>query len=128
MVEWAGVAMTFPAEWTVSPKRRPGMLGAGASILVGFGPEGASCLLDRYDPTTVESWRDLGIEPVSELSLDGIRVERFDDMLGTGSGASTAYTLHAPDFQYSLLCSAAAPPQDRWLSIVETIELLTPAP
>lgn len=123
VIDWAGVAMTFPETWTVRPKRAPGIMTAGASILVAFGPEQTICMLDRYDPDAIETWQDVGIEPVTELTLDGRLVERFDDMLGSGASRASAYTIHAPGFLYSLLCSSADPPDDRWLSLVETIEL-----
>ena len=122
-VEWAGLSMLFPDTWTVDVKRAPGVTVAGASILVAFGPDESGCLLDRFDSASVESWQDVGVEPVVELTISGIRVERFDDMLGTGAVTVSAYTIHAPDHQYSLLCSSPEPPGDRWLSLVETIEL-----
>ena len=123
VVDWAGVAIVFPETWTVKVKQAPWLKGSSASILVAFGPEGASCLLDRYDPESIETWQDAGVEPVMRLTIDGVLVERFDDMLGTGASRSSAYTIHAPDFQYSLLCAAPEPPDDRWWSIVETVEL-----
>ena len=54
MVDWAGLAMTFPDEWTVQVRRAPAVSSAGASVLVAFGPQETSCLLDRYDPNTFE--------------------------------------------------------------------------
>lgn len=124
VVDWAGLAMTFPQTWDVRVKRAPGVLSSGASVLYAFGPDEASCLLDRYDPELVEQWQDVGVQPAAQLTIGGLEVERFDDMLGVGASKSSGYTVYAPDFQYSLLCSAPDPPDDRWLSIVETLELI----
>jgi hypothetical protein len=124
LVEWAGVSMRFPSEWTVSIKREPpaGMAG-GASILAAFGPDDSLCLLHLYDPATVQTWQDVGIEATAELTIGGHRAERFDDMLGTGAAISSAYSIYAPEFLYSLLCHARRAPADRWLSIAETLRL-----
>ncbi len=123
VVDWTGLAITFPDTWMIKVKRPPGVSSAGASVLVAFGPGETSCLLDRYDPDAVESWADVGVEPVARLTIAGLLVERFDDMLGMGAPRSTAYTFHAAEFQYSLMCTSADPPVDRWLSIAETVEL-----
>ena len=127
VVEWAGVSMRIPAEWTISIKREPaaGIVG-GASLLAAFGPDDSLCLLSVYDPAAVETWQDVGIEATAELTIAGHRAERFDDMLGTGAPISSAYSIYANDRLYSLLCHADRAPADRWLSIAETLQL--PAP
>jgi len=124
VVEWAGVSMRIPADWTVSIKREPsaGVTG-GASILAAFGPDDSLCLLHMYDPASVQTWQDVGIEATAELTIAGHRAERFDDMLGTGAAISSAYSIYAPDYLYSLLCHAHRAPADRWLSMAETLRL-----
>ena len=126
-VPWAGLAMTFPAGWEVRVKRPPGSIsGGGATILVAFGPDDAKCMLDQYDPDTVETWEDVGIEAVAELSIAGMDAQRYDSMWGGGAIGVSAYTVHAPGVQYSLLCTAPSAPDDRWRSIVASLELLPP--
>ena len=126
-VEWAGVSMRIPAEWSISIKREPAAgIAGGASLLAAFGPGDSLCLLHAYDPTTVETWQDVGVEPAAELTIAGHRAERFDDMLGTGAPISSAYSIYANDRLYSLLCHADRAPADRWLSIAETLQLPSP--
>ncbi len=126
-VPWAGLAMTFPTDWDVRVKRPPGRVNeGGATILFARGPDDAKCMLDRYDPATVENWEDVGIEAVAELSIAGLVAKRYDDMWGGGAIGVSAYTVHAPAVQYSLLCTAPIAPDDRWRSIATSLELLPP--
>ena len=123
-VEWAGVSMRVPASWKVRVKREPSAgLGSGTSLLSAFGPGDTLCMLEVFDAATVESWQDVGVAAVAELTIAGHRSERFDDMWGTGSGVTSAYSIYADDRMYSLMCTADRAPIDRWLSIAETIEL-----
>lgn len=123
-VPWAGVAITFPETWEVRFKRPPGAaLQGGAAILVALGPDSAICTLDLFDPATVEQWEDVGIEPVAELTVAGVPALRYDDMWGGGAFGVSSYAVFTPGIQYSLLCKADVAPEDRWLSIAETIEL-----
>lgn len=126
VVDWAGVAMRLPSSWSVSVKREPALgLAGGASILAASGPGRSLCVLHVYDPGRVQTWQDVGVEPALGLTLAGQRAERFDDLLGTGAAVSSAYSIHAPGYLYSLLCHADHAPADRWLSIAQTIELRT---
>jgi hypothetical protein len=126
-VAWAGLSITFPDAWEVRQKRPPGaVIRGGAPILVAFGPASTTCTLDLYDPELVESWADVGVVAAARMTVAGLEAERFDDMLGAGSRPASAYTIHADAFQYSLLCASAEPPKDRWLSLVETIEITAP--
>ncbi len=125
-VEWAGVSMRIPASWKVSIKREPGTgIGSGASLMTASGPGDTLCMLDVFDPERVETWQDVGVEAADELTISGHRTERFDDMWGTGASVSSAYSIHARGYVYSLLCSAERAPIDRWLSIAETFEFLS---
>ena len=126
-VPWAGLAMTFPTDWDVRVKRPPGRVNdGGATILFARGPDDAKCMLDQYDPATVENWEDVGIEAVAALSIAGLSAKRYDDMWGGGAVGVSAYTVHTPAFQYSLLCTAPIAPDDRWHSIASSLELLPP--
>jgi hypothetical protein len=126
-VAWAGLSITFPDAWEIRQKRPPGAeIHGGAAILVAFGPASTTCTLDLYDPELVESWKDVGVAAAARMTVGGLETERFDDMLGAGSRPASAYTIHAAAWQYSLLCASAEPPGDRWLSLVETIEITTP--
>ena len=120
-VEWADVSMLLPGSWTARTKSAPVDGISAATVLVAFGPGESMCLLKRYEAATVETWQDVGVEATAELIIDGHRAERFDDMLGTGAPAASAYSIHAGDRLYSMLCSAGQAPLDRWLSIAETI-------
>ena len=120
-VEWADVSMLIPETWTFRVKRAPVVETNGASLLVAFGPDESICLLDSYEAGTVETWQDVGVEPVAELSIDGHPTERFDDMLGTGAPTASAYAIDAGSRTYALLCTADQAPTDRWLSIAQTI-------
>jgi hypothetical protein len=120
-VEWAGVSMLVPGSWTARTKRAPADGASAASVLVAFGPGESTCLLKRYEAATVQTWQDVGVEATAELTIDGHRTERFDDMLGMGAPAASAYSIHAGDQLYAMLCSADQAPLDRWLSIAETI-------
>lgn len=123
-VPWAGVAITFPDTWEVRFKRPPGAaLRGGAAILVALGPGSAICTLDLFDPVTVEQWEDVGIEPVEELTIAGVPALRYDDMWGEGAFGVSSYAVFTSTIQYSLLCKDDVAPNDRWLSIAETIEL-----
>ncbi len=122
-VEWADVSMLFPETWTARAKRAPGVDVQGASLLVAFGPDESMCMLERYRAGSVETWQDVGVNPTAVLTIDGRKVERFDDMLGYGGPAASAYSIHAGEQLYSLWCSADQAPLDRWLSIAETITL-----
>ncbi len=123
-VTWAGVSMKMPAEWSVKIKREPVLgISGGAALLVAFGPGDTMCMLDAYDPETIETWQDVGVQPVRELTIAGHRAERFDDMLGSGATIASAYSIYAPSTIYSLFCSAERAPIDRWLSLAETLEL-----
>lgn len=125
-VPWAGIAVTFPEDWRVKLGAAPEpSLGAGASILTAFGPD-AICSIDMYDPSQVDSWQDVGVEADEQLTLAGVPVERFDRPWSEGLDGGSAYTVHAPMVDYSLLCIARQPPDDRWLPIVESIELFKP--
>jgi hypothetical protein len=125
-VPWAGITVTFPEDWRVKLAAAPEpSLGAGASILTAFGPD-ATCLIDVYDPAQVDSWQDVGVEPDAHLTLAGVLVERFDRPWSEGLDGGSAYTVHASLVDYSLLCIAQQPPDDLWLSIVESIELFEP--
>jgi hypothetical protein len=123
-VDWAGISVRIPASWDASIKREPPTgIGSGAAVLVAFGPGDTLCMLDMFDAEQVETWQDAGVEAARELTIAGHRSERFDDMLGTGAAITSAYSVYAPSYVYSLLCSADKAPEDRWLSIVETLEL-----
>lgn len=125
-VEWAGVSMRIPASWNVSIKREPATgFGSGASLLAASGAGDTLCMLDVFDPAQIETWQDVGVEAAVELTIAGHHTERFDDMWGTGTGVSSAYSIYADGHLYSLLCSADQAPTDRWLSIAETFELLS---
>lgn len=122
-VGWAGVALDFPADWTVRVKPEPARpLPGGASVLVAFGHR-ASCSLDLYDPRVVESWTDVGVEPTARLTVAGHPAERFDKPWSGGQEDSSAYTVHAPGLDYSLLCVSPDPPADRWRTIIDSLEL-----
>lgn len=124
-VEWAGVSVRIPASWRASIKREPAAgVGSGASLLVAFGPGDTLCMLDMFAADAVETWQDVGVEPADELMIAGHRAERFDDMLGTGATIASAYSVYAPDYVFSFLCSADQAPADRWLSVAETIEVM----
>ena len=123
-VPWAGVSMKMPADWSVKIKPEPALgISGGGALLVAFGPGDTMCMLEAYDPETIETWQDVGVQPVRELTIAGYRAERFDDMLGTGMAIGSAYTVYAPTIIYSLFCSAERAPIDRWLSLAETLEL-----
>lgn len=123
-VAWAGVSMRVPASWTVRVKDEPATgFASGASLLAASGPGDTMCMLHMFDPRKIETWQDVGVVAADELTIAGHRTERFDDMWGTGSGISSAYSIYAGERLYSLLCSAERAPADRWLSIAETIEL-----
>lgn len=126
-VPWAGLAMTFPTDWEVRVKRPPGRVDeGGATILFARGPDDSKCLLDQYDPATVENWEDVGIEAVAELRIAGQPAKRYDNMWGGGSIGVSAYAVYAPAVQYSLLCTAPVAPDDRWGSIATSLEFLPP--
>ncbi|MEX1295024.1 MAG: hypothetical protein AB1Z67_02525 [Candidatus Limnocylindrales bacterium] len=120
-VEWANVSMLIPEAWTFRIKREPGVETNGASLLAAFGPGKSTCLLDYYEAGTVETWQDVGVSPVAELRIDGHPTERFDDMLGSGAAAASAYAIDAGSRTYALFCTADQAPTDRWLSIAQTI-------
>jgi hypothetical protein len=120
-VEWADVSMVFPETWTARAKRAPAEGVIGAPVLVAFGPGEDMCMLRRYEAATVQTWQDVGVQATAELAIDGHRAERFDDMLGMGAPAASAYNIHAGDELYGLLCSGDQAPVDRWMSIAETI-------
>ena len=124
-IEWAGVSVRLPASWRASIKPEPAAgIGGGAALLVAFGPGDTLCMLDMYDADTVETWQDVGVEPAGELTIAGYRAERFDDMLGTGAAIASAYSVYAPGYLFSFMCSAAQAPTDRWLSVAETIQIV----
>jgi hypothetical protein len=124
-VDWAGVSLRIPTAWEASIKREPATgIGSGASLLTAFGLGGTLCMLEVFDPERTETWQDVGVVAVVELTIAGQRAERFDDMWGTSAGVSSAYSIHTSGFLYSFVCSADRAPLDRWLSIAETFELL----
>lgn len=125
-VTWAGLAITFPAAWEIRVKPAPEVSTSGATVLVAFGPAETTCAIDIYDPASVETWRDAGFEPALELTISGLAAERFDDLWGGGATGVSAYNIYPPGLHYSLLCMAPVAPDDRWLSIAETIEVLAP--
>lgn len=127
-VTWAGLAVTFPADWQIRVKSEPDISTGGAAILTAFGPGDAACTIDLYDPEAVETWRDAGIEPALGLAISGLSAERFDDLWGGGATGVSAYTVYADGLHYSLLCVAPVAPADRWLAIAETIEVFAPVP
>lgn len=120
-VDWADVSMLVPEAWTFRIKREPAVEVNGASLLAAFGPGETTCLLDYYEAGSVETWQDVGVDPVAELRIDGHPAERFDDMLGRGAPEASAYAIDAGARTYALFCSADRAPTDRWLSIAETI-------
>ena len=86
--------------------------------------EGVDTVFHLGGRASFESYRRLRptiVEATAELTIDGHRTERFDDMLGMGAPAASAYSIHAGDQLYAMLCSADQAPLDRWLSIAETI-------
>ena len=108
-------------------KRPPGRVNdGGATVLFARGPDDANCMLDQYDPATVENWEDVGIEAVAEPSIAGLVAKRYDDIWGGGAIGVSAYTVHAPAVQYSLLCTAPIASDDRRRSIATSLEPLPP--
>jgi hypothetical protein len=123
-VTWAGVSIRVPPSWQAKVKPEPSFgVESGASLLVAFGPGDSMLTVHAFDPARVQTWQDVGIEPAAELTIDGHATERFDDMLGTGAPISSAYSVHANGYVYSLLFHAQQAPADRWLSIAETLRL-----
>jgi hypothetical protein len=123
-VPWAQVSLRVPAEWKVKVKREPTLgISGGAALLAAFGPGGTVCVLDIYDPQTIETWQDAGVQPARDLTIAGHPAERFDDMIGAGAATASAYSIYAPEWIYSLFCTADRAPTDRWLSVIETLEL-----
>ena len=122
-VAWADVSMMIPESWTAKVKQEPSVEVNGASLLVAFGPDESMCMLEYYVADTIETWQDAGVSASAVLTIDGYPAERFDDMVGTGAATASAYAIDAGELAYGMFCSADRAPEDRWLSIAESLTL-----
>jgi hypothetical protein len=146
-----GLAITFPYDWTVRQLTSEGFeigaqaegLPAGMSIVLdAVGPlGGGTCYLEIDDPSVRG-------EPVL-LATYAVAVERnlaqaqdpaYDHVKRTRVGlpagpawrfdasnddaSATLYILRGQDGLYGVTCTSDDPPEDRWLSIVETLKFL----
>jgi hypothetical protein len=127
----AGIALAFPDDWVVEID--PIMSDA---VLSAEGPGGGSCGVELLDPTRwsglddaaeffVSVMRDFGAVTTSlALRLPVGDAFRIDAEVPEEGFFSTIYLLSDSTSSYGLMCDASDPPEDRWLSIADTFELL----
>ena len=135
-----GFAIDFPADWTVSGLDRTGGRGVlraiqslGATDRTGLG----ECWIEDHTdaggtdgPQTIDDWLDERVEALAWMGQPVVtRVELPSGPIGhldwPGELDTQTKWLFIEDGRRLLLaCHAEQPPEDRWLSIAETFELL----
>jgi hypothetical protein len=142
VVPGVGLAVSFPHDWAVDVRTVPF---SGDSVLPAPDVE-ASILVNAYVPGSLDGcrvslWRSADMAPdelaewqaglagppvpVTPASLpagDGYRIDLSTEMAGEPDSA--AYVLGLRDDILQLTCLSRDPPEDRWLSIAASLEVV----
>ena len=143
-----GFAITFPGDWTAQEATPEGLetfwgeteIPEGQAIVLGAerSLQGGSCTITlddpsvRQEPVLLANWAAAAEMDWAEDSDQGVKRTRIDLPVGSawridsavGDLSDSAYLLRGPRGIYMLECWSDDPPDDRWLSIAQTVEFL----
>ena len=132
----AGIAVTFPDDWAVEVRPLVRVEATVPTVLSAEAPGGDTCEVALPDDPTrsslhdwaesfLSTFRDFGSAATSTaLRLPAGDAIRIDLELPDTGSSSVVYLLTDGTNFYGLMCRAPDAPEDRWLSVAETIEFL----